>query len=48
MKNSVRTALVFAVLAAIVPTVAHAHFRLLEPTSWIIENERGDPQKAGP
>lgn len=24
------------------------HFRLLEPTSWIIENERGDPQKAGP
>jgi hypothetical protein len=48
MKNSVRTALVFAVLAGVVPTVAHAHFKLLEPTSWIIENERGDPQKAGP
>ena len=48
MKNSVRTALVFAVLAGVVPTVAHAHFKLLEPASWIIENERGDPQKAGP
>jgi hypothetical protein len=48
MKNSVRTALVFTVLAGVVPTVAHAHFRLLEPTSWIVENERGDPQKAGP
>jgi len=24
------------------------HFRLLEPVSWLIEDERGDPQKAGP
>jgi hypothetical protein len=24
------------------------HFRLLEPTSWLIEDERGDPQKTGP
>ena len=32
----------------IVPAAAHAHFKLLEPASWIIENERGDPQKAGP
>ena len=48
MKSSTRTLLVFAALIAIVPAVTHAHFRLLEPTSWIIENERGDPQKAGP
>ena len=48
MKSSTRTLLVFAALIAIVPTVTHAHFRLLEPTSWIIENDRGDPQKAGP
>jgi hypothetical protein len=48
MKSSTRTLLVFAALVAIVPAVTHAHFRLLEPTSWIIENERGDPQKAGP
>ena len=25
-----------------------AHFRLIEPASWIVENERGDPQKAAP
>src|SRR6185295_18184020 len=25
-----------------------AHFKLVEPTSWLIENDRGDPQKAGP
>jgi Lytic polysaccharide mono-oxygenase, cellulose-degrading len=27
---------------------AHAHFRLLEPASWIEESNLGDPQKAGP
>jgi hypothetical protein len=27
---------------------ADAHFKLLEPTSWIVEGERGDPQKAAP
>jgi len=25
-----------------------AHFKLLEPSSWLIEDDRGDPQKAGP
>ncbi|HVH26032.1 MAG TPA: SCE4755 family polysaccharide monooxygenase-like protein [Vicinamibacterales bacterium] len=48
MKSSVRTLLVFGMLVTIVPAVTHAHFRLLEPASWLIENERGDPQKAGP
>src|SRR3977135_742129 len=48
MKSSPRTLLVFAALVGIVPAVAHAHFRLLEPTSWIVENERGDPQKTAP
>jgi hypothetical protein len=28
--------------------VAEAHFKLLEPASWLIEDQRGDPQKAGP
>jgi hypothetical protein len=28
--------------------VAAPHFKLLEPTSWLIESDRGDPQKAGP
>ena len=48
MKNYARTAFVFALLLAIVPAATHAHFKLVEPASWIIENERGDPQKAGP
>ena len=33
---------------AIMAQSASAHFRLLEPASWLVENERGDPQKAGP
>jgi hypothetical protein len=48
MKHSTRFLLSFAVLLAVVPAATYAHFRLLEPASWIIENERGDPQKAGP
>lgn len=27
---------------------AAPHFKLLEPVSWLVENDRGDPQKAGP
>jgi hypothetical protein len=46
--SSLRTASVFAALALIVPAAAHAHFKLLEPASWIVENERGDPQKQAP
>src|SRR5579862_9479996 len=40
--------LAFAALLALVPSAVQAHFKLLEPTSWLIEDERGDPQKAGP
>lgn len=49
MKNSVRV-LAAAVLAtaAASPAVTHAHFKLLEPVSWIVEDQRGDPQKAAP
>lgn len=46
MKRSVRF-LVAALLAA-VPASTYAHFKLVEPASWIIETDRGDPQKAGP
>ncbi|HEX4997887.1 MAG TPA: SCE4755 family polysaccharide monooxygenase-like protein [Terriglobia bacterium] len=35
------------VLALAVPFV-DAHFKLLEPTSWIVEGANGDPQKAAP
>lgn len=51
MKGSFRVLfalLVSAVLAAVLQPAAHAHFKLLEPASWLIETDRGDPQKAGP
>ena len=48
MNASTRFALVWTFLIAAVPIVAHAHFRLIEPASWLVENELGDPQKAGP
>jgi hypothetical protein len=48
MKRSARFVFVFAVAGILVPGAAHAHFKLLEPGSWLMENERGDPQKAGP
>jgi hypothetical protein len=49
MKKSARVlfALVVATAAA-APAVVEAHFKLLEPASWIVESERGDPQKAAP
>jgi hypothetical protein len=47
MKLYMRSALVAAALA-LVPAVTLAHFKLLEPASWLIENDLGDPQKAGP
>ena len=37
-----------AALVAAIPAVMHAHFKLVEPASWIVEDERGDPQKGFP
>ena len=37
-----------AVLTAVVPAAVQAHFKLLEPASWLVESDRGDPQKAAP
>src|SRR3954465_8729384 len=47
MKLFIRGAVAAASLA-VLPVVIQAHFRLLEPASWLIENDLGDPQKAGP
>ena len=47
MKYSARFILLVAGLA-IAAQGASAHFKLLEPASWLIEGDRGDPQKAGP
>ena len=48
MKASTRMAIAAAALVAAVPAVTHAHFKLMEPASWIIEDDRGDPQKGFP
>jgi hypothetical protein len=48
MKTFMRPALAAAALLALLPTVIQAHFKLVEPASWIVEDDRGDPQKAGP
>src|SRR6202051_5076222 len=48
MRHVGRFLFAFVTLALAAPAVGYAHFRLLEPASWLIENDRGDPQKAGP
>jgi len=35
-------------LTAVFAPAAAAHFKLLEPQSWLIESDRGDPQKMAP
>lgn len=40
--------LVAVALAVAVPVVTHAHFRLLAPASWLVEDARGNPQKQAP
>ena len=47
MKFSQAVLLGAAAAAGLAP-FANAHFRLLEPGSWIEENQLGDPQKLGP
>ena len=48
MTHFTRLLLAFGGVALAMQSDTHAHFQLLEPASWIVENERGDPQKAGP
>lgn len=48
MKTTLQVLAAFAVAAAALPTIVSAHFKLVEPASWLIEDQRGDPQKAGP
>src|SRR4051812_35661382 len=48
MNASTRLTAAAAALAACVPAVMHAPFKLVEPASWIMEDDRGDPQKGFP
>ena len=43
MQHCVRFLLVLAVVALVAPAAPEAHFKLVEPAPWIVENERGDP-----
>src|SRR3954465_4218370 len=48
MTASTRLALTFSVCLAAIPAVTHAHFKLVEPASWIGEEDPGDPKKGFP
>jgi hypothetical protein len=47
LKNLMSGLLVAIAVTAAAPPVG-AHFKLLEPASWIVEDMRGDPQKSAP
>ena len=47
MRHAIALLLVLIALA-LAMTPAEAHFKLLAPQSWLMENDLGDPQKAGP
>ena len=47
MNRNVSALLVALASGGLMP-LAHAHFKLLEPASWIAEDEKGDPQKLEP
>ena len=48
MKLRMAAALGVGVVALAVPAAAPAHFILMQPKSWLVENQLGDPQKMGP
>ena len=43
-----RLSAIVAVFLATAPLFADGHFKLLEPASRLVEDQRGDPQKLGP
>jgi hypothetical protein len=47
MKNSMRLLLASVAVVGL-SALAQAHFILMEPASWVVENRLGDPQKLGP
>src|SRR3989442_5367396 len=49
MKKFLRFRFALVVVALTAPQAStFAHFKLLEPASWINSDQRGDPQKVGP
>ena len=47
MRSSVRILITSAAILTL-PALLDAHFVLMEPASWLVENRLGDPQKLGP
>lgn len=48
MRNSIRLLVSAGVFVAVFQIQALAHFTLMEPASWLVENKLGDPQKMAP
>ena len=48
MDNRIRVLLALGIGLIALPAGTAAHFRLLEPQSWLEMNNLGDPQKVGP
>ena len=48
MKPYLRMLFAVALTVVVQPVGMYAHFKLLEPASWINSDQRGDPQKVGP
>ena len=48
MKPYLRVLCAVAITLPMLPVGTGAHFKLLEPASWVEENQLGDPQKLGP
>ena len=48
MKLYLRFLFAVAITLPMLPVGTDAHFQLLEPASWVEENQLGDPQKLGP
>jgi hypothetical protein len=48
MRLALPAALVLAAAATAIPVAVSAHFVMVEPNGWLVENPLGDPQKKGP
>jgi hypothetical protein len=48
MRHARRFALGLAAAVLLAPSALDAHFTLISPESWLVQNRLGDPQKAGP
>ena len=48
MRHATRFALGLSAAVLLAPSVVDAHFTLMAPASWLVENRLGDPQKKGP